>query len=327
MLGLIRSLGYIGLDSPQPEAWIGFAQDMLGMQARGPSSDGTVALRMDGKAQRFMIRKADSAGLGWLGFELDDATALDAMCARLESAGFAVNAGSAAERAGRSVDRLIYAQDPEGHRVEFYCGLAAATDVFQPGRPIGGFRTEHTASLGFGHAVLLTRQFAAQSRFYREVLGCGLSDFHGEPFPAEFLHVNARHHTIGLIGTQGAPGIHHIMCEYHHLDDLGRAYDLALARPDAIGVSLGRHLNDHVTSFYVRTPDRSLIELGWAGRLIDPDTWVAEELASPSLWGHVRHWLPPEGRARAEQMTRAMGAAGVRMPVHVMRSGAFDLPD
>ena len=55
------------------------------------------------------------------------------------------------------------------------------------------------------------------------------------------------------------------MLEYLDWDDVGRAYDMALERPESIGVSLGRHANDHVTSFYLRTPDGWMLELGWAG--------------------------------------------------------------
>jgi 2,3-dihydroxybiphenyl 1,2-dioxygenase len=323
MQGLVHGLGYVALRSPRVEAWRAFAGAWLGMEVVEGRATGSLALRLDERAHRFLIEPGEQAGLVALGLDVGNAAGLAAVAERLDRAGIAHRSGSGTEAAARAVEGLIIGADPEGNRIEFFHGLASARTRFSPGRPMGGFRT---GALGSGHAVLLVRDFAAQSRFWREVLGCGVSDFHGEPFPAEFLHMNARHHTIGLIGTEGATGVHHLMVEYQHLDDLGRAYDIALRSPESIGVSLGRHLNDHVTSFYARSPDGTLIEVGWAGRLIDPAHWQAEELASPSLWGHVRHWLPAERRARAEQMTLAMGEAGVRAPVHVSRSGAFELP-
>jgi hypothetical protein len=39
---------------------------------------------------------------------------------------------------------------------------------------------------------------------------------------------------------------------------------------DRIGVRLGRHSNDYMTSFHARTPDAFMIEYGWGGRSIDP---------------------------------------------------------
>ena len=48
--------------------------------------------------------------------------------------------------------------------------------------------------------------------------------------------------------------MHHMMVELFSLDDVGQAYDVALGEPDRIGVTLGRHTNDFMTSFYAKTP-------------------------------------------------------------------------
>ena len=51
-----------------------------------------------------------------------------------------------------------------------------------------------------------------------------------------------------------------------------------------------------MTSFYARTPSGFMVEYGWGGRDIAPDAWQPVELRDgPSLWGHERAWLPPEG--------------------------------
>ncbi|MCY1448072.1 2,3-dihydroxybiphenyl 1,2-dioxygenase [compost metagenome] len=104
------------------------------------------------------------------------------------------------------------------------------------------------------------------------------------------------------------------MLEYRDFDDLGRAYDIALERPESIGVTLGRHINDHVTSFYLKNPDGWMLELGWAGRTIGPD-WQVEELEGMSLWGHDRTWLPPDKREEARQILKELARKGVRVPV------------
>ena len=69
------------------------------------------------------------------------------------------------------------------------------------------------------------------------------------PFNAYFFHANPRHHSIAFIET-GRNAIHHLMVELFSLDDVGQCYDLALGEQDRIGVTLGRHINDEVTSFY-----------------------------------------------------------------------------
>ena len=171
--------------------------------------------------------------------------------------------------------------------------------------------------LGIGHTALLAGDFAGMRKLYHEVLGFQLSDRATRPFLAEFFHVNPRHHTLGLADAGTAAGVYHLMLEYLDWDDVGRAYDMALERPESIGVSLGRHANDHVTSFYLRTPDGWMLELGWAGRLIGAD-WQVAELPGMSLWGHDRTWLPPDKRAQARQILRDLAAQGLRAPVAVV---------
>ena len=87
----------------------------------------------------------------------------------------------------------------------------------------------------------------------------------------------------------------------------------------SIGVTLGRHTNDLMTSFYAKTPSSFMVECGWGGREIEPATWKPFEMhAGPSLWGHERIWLPPEDREVARQMRMRAAAAGRRAPVQVM---------
>ena len=48
-----------------------------------------------------------------------------------------------------------------------------------------------------------------------------------------------------------------------------------LTQPDRVGVTLGRHTNDFMTSFYCKSPSSFMIECGWGGREIDPANWQA----------------------------------------------------
>jgi hypothetical protein len=99
------------------------------------------------------------------------------------------------------------------------------------------------------------------------VFGFQLSDYILKPFRAFFMHVNPRHHSLALIET-GTNGMHHLMVELFSFDDVGQAYDIALTDPERIGVTPGRHTNDHVTSFYSRSPSGFTVEYGWGGRCV-----------------------------------------------------------
>jgi hypothetical protein len=108
------------------------------------------------------------------------------------------------------------------------------------------------------------------------------------------------------------------MVELFSLDDVGQSYDIALSQQERVSVTLGRHTNDLMTSFYARTPSSFMVECGWGGREIDP-TWQPFELTDgPSLWGHERVWLPPADRDVARNMRMRAAAAGLRAPVQVM---------
>jgi len=81
-------------------------------------------------------------------------------------------------------------------------------------------------------------------------------------------------------------GIVHLMIEVAALDDVGRALDRCARRGAPVSASLGRHANDLMVSFYVRTPGGFDIEYGTDGRLVDDATWVSRETTAVSLWGH-----------------------------------------
>jgi len=153
--------------------------------------------------------------------------------------------------------------------------------------------------------------------FYTKVLGFGLSDYIEKPFRAYFFHVNPRHHSLALIET-GKSGMHHLMVELFSLDDVGQSYDVALAE-ERVNVTLGRHTNDLMTSFYAKTPSSFMVECGWGGREIDPNNWQPVEMHhGPSLWGHDRVWLGEKDREVARDMRMNAAREGLRAPVQVL---------
>jgi len=77
------------------------------------------------------------------------------------------------------------------------------------------------------------------------------------------------------------------MVEVATLDDVGRALDRCTRRGGALSATLGRHANDQMVSFYVRTPGGFDIEYGTDGLLVDDATWVSRQTTAVSLWGHV----------------------------------------
>jgi 2,3-dihydroxybiphenyl 1,2-dioxygenase len=310
----LQSLGYIGIRTKSLDDWETYCTRFLGMQCVERSRS-TLALRMDDRKQRMMISHEDCEGPAFYGWEVEDAKTLDALAADLERSGVKVARGSRALATERRVQDLIVFSDPVGNRLEVFHGPEIAAEPFAPGRSISGFRT---GPLGMGHAVLKVERVDDVIPFYTNLLGFRLSDYFDKPFKAYFFHANPRHHSIAFIET-GECGIHHLMMELCYLDDVGQAYDIALRKPGMIGTTLGRHVNDQMTSFYSWSPSKFLIEYGWGGRTIDPKTWTPQERTEgPSLWGHDRSWLSPEALEQSRDLRMKVAAEGSRSPVNVM---------
>jgi 2,3-dihydroxybiphenyl 1,2-dioxygenase len=310
----IGALGYVGVHASSLEDWTSFGTRFLGMQLVD-KADKRIALRMDDRKQRILVNEDGGEGVAFFGWEAADAAALERCAARLEHAGVAVSRGSRALADARRVKDLIVLADPLGNRLEIFHGAESASDPFKPGRSISGFRT---GPLGMGHAVLHVKNINDVLPFYQDVLGFRLSDYMVRPFNAYFFHANPRHHSIAFIET-GRNATHHLMVELFSLDDVGQCYDLALGEEGRIGVTLGRHINDEVTSFYSNSPSGFMVEYGWGGRVIDVDNWEPEEVTwGPSMWGHDRMWMTQEKREEARAIRIAAAATGLRRPVNVI---------
>ena len=310
----LQSLGYVGLRARNLEDWAAFGENFLGMQVveRGRSA---LRLRMDDRSQRLIVEAGATEGPGFLGWEVADAAALEGLAARLEAADVRVERQPKSLADARRVEELIAFSDPLGNRLEAFYGAEIAAEPFRPGRAISGFRT---GPLGMGHVVLTVERIEDVQWFYQDVLGLRLSDYMLKPFKIYFFHVNPRHHSFAVLET-GQNGIHHLMVELYMLDDVGQAYDLALREEGRIAATLGRHTNDFMTSFYSHTPSGFLVEYGWGGRSIDPETWKPGELThGGSLWGHERGWIPPDQLAEARELRSGAAIEGHRAPVQVI---------
>ena len=319
---MLQALGYAGFGSSALDDWRQFGTGLVGLQAveRSPS---LLAFRMDDRKQRIVIDRSLPEGMRFFGWEVADAAALEALAARLEASEVDVAAEPQTLADTRRVRALISFHDPAGNRLEAFYGAEIDDTPFSPGRSISGFRT---GPLGLGHAVLTVENIDAVMPFYVDLLGFGLSDYMQRPFRAYFFHINARHHSLALIET-GKNGMHHLMVELFSLDDVGQCYDVALSQKDRVSVTLGRHTNDLMTSFYAKTPSSFMVECGWGGREIDPQTWRPFEMQDgPSLWGHERVWLPPADREVAREMRMRAAASGLRAPVQVIEGNYKLMP-
>lgn len=291
----LSSLGYLRIESTDVAAWREFGLKVLGMIEGTGSTPGALYLRMDDFPARLVIVPGEHDRLAAAGWECTNAAALQEVRHALEVEGVAYKEATAAELADRRVDEMITFADPSGNQLEVFCG--AALEHRRIVSPYG--HRFVTKEQGLGHVVLSTRDDAEALHFYRDVLGFHLRDSmrippqvvgrpaDGPPAWLRFFGCNPRHHSLAFLPMPTPSGIVHIMMEVEESDDVGLCLDRALRRKVPMSATLGRHVNDKMLSFYIKSPGGFDIEFGCEGlRVDDDDDWVARESTAVSLWGH-----------------------------------------
>lgn len=284
-------VAYLAVDTTDRAALDEFFATTIGLVPGDATADGASTWRNDEAAHRILVSDGPSDDARCLGIEAVDFAAFAATATRLAGAGFALTDGTEAEKQARRVDDLKHVVAPWGTRVELVLGLERIAAPFRSPLMPGGFLTE---GVGFGHVVFVTTEFDGADRFVTEGLGLRQSDWietelaPGIPLEVRFYHCNPRHHSIaiGRAPFELPAVLHHVMVETKQVDDVGRAFDRALASGRPIPNGLGRHDNDEMFSFYVVSPATFQVEVGHGARVIGDDWSDNRRYSLISRWGH-----------------------------------------
>ncbi|MFB9685400.1 iron-dependent extradiol dioxygenase HsaC [Amycolatopsis plumensis] len=290
----IRSLGYLRIEATDMAAWREYGLKVLGMVEGSGTDPDALYLRMDDFPARLVISPGSADRLAVTGWEVAHAAELAELRSRLDAASVPYKEGTPDELADRRVDELISFDDPSGNTQEVFHGVA-----LQHRRVVSPYGHKFvTGEQGLGHVVLSTKDDEASLRFYRDVLGFRLRDSmrlppqlvgrHADGPPAwlRFFGCNPRHHSLAFLPMPTPSGIVHLMVEVENTDDVGLCLDRAIRRKVPMSATLGRHVNDLMLSFYMKTPGGFDVEFGCEGRQVDDDNWIARESTAVSLWGH-----------------------------------------
>lgn len=290
----IRSLGYLRISATDVDAWRTFGLKVLGMVEGRGGVEGALYLRMDDFPARLVILPGEEDHLVASGWEAEHEAGLIDITARLDRAGVPWKEGTPEELADRQVNGLISFEDPSGNTLEVFHGVA-----LQHRRVVSPYGHRFvTGEQGLGHVVLSTEDDAEALTFYRDVLGFRLRDSMrlppeavgrpagGPPAWLRFFGCNPRHHSLAFLPMPTPSGIVHLMIEVGETDDVGLALDRARRQKVTMSATLGRHVNDQMLSFYMKTPGGFDVEFGTEGLEVDDVDWVARESTAVSLWGH-----------------------------------------
>lgn len=280
-------LAYLGIGASDLDHWQRFAADILGMEVDRRTSD-LLWLRMDDRAFRLFVTPNAMDDVSVVGWEVANAAEFARTVDRLESRGIRVTVASEDERRERQVLGLALFEDPDNLRHELSYGPLELPDrPFHSPRPLTGFKVRDG---GLGHLVLCVPDMAKATAFY-DALGLRISDIidvmvGDTMMPVSFMHINPRHHSLAIAQFPGKKRLHHIMLETLSLDDVGRALDVVEDQGIEVTMTLGRHTNDRMVSFYMRTPSGFEIEYGYGGREVDDHDWRVVRYTAQSIWGH-----------------------------------------
>lgn len=97
--------------------------------------------------------------------------------------------------------------------------------------------------------------------------------------PAKRLHFmhcnNGRHHSIAIFEASSESGCIHMMLEVDSMDEVGRAMGRQETHDVKLSATLGRHINDDMISFYMKTPSGFDMEYGCGCLVVDWNKYTA----------------------------------------------------
>jgi len=292
----VFALGYLRVFGADLAAWRRFAERVVGLMVTD-GGDGRLLLRMDEWVARFVVEETHAEGSTPEGPRVDDVIigwecrseeAWAAARRRVEEGGVVVREVEGPTAWCRGAFSFT---DPSGFRCELFYGgrRDPATQYVSP----LGVRFV-TGDQGMGHVTLFADEIEKSVDFYTEVLGFQVREgktTDDGTLRAVFMSPNTREHSLALLATPDASRVGHVLLEVDDLDAVGRAMDRCLDGLAPMTVSIGRHWNDQMVSFYLRTPSGFDVEYGFGGRRVTTDEWSRGEQGGSGLtstWGHRR---------------------------------------
>ena len=290
MASKIDALAYLVAQSTDLSKWQDYAENMLGMSTSQDAS-GSLNLKMDERDFRLQIEAGAEDRYLVSGWSVKDAATLGYVRAAIEAAGVGVQNAAAELCARRKVTALFSFADPSGNQHEVSYGYTGASTAFSSPIGVEGFVT---GEMGLGHTVLPALAMDDTLKFFANTLGFGVSDEFdfqmGPDAPVvriRFLHAgNPRHHSLALAEMPDPSGCVHAMVEVTSMTDVGKAHDRLQQRGEKLMATLGQHCNDHMTSFYMKTPSGFALEYGYGGITVELDKHQTTRHEAVSIWGH-----------------------------------------
>jgi catechol 2,3-dioxygenase len=243
---LISQMGHVALRTPDLEASVRHAIDILGLR-EVERSGGTVFLTCGRNHHDLQLIASDQAAVDHFSLEATSDSAFDEILARLEREGVRIAAKTPQEP---GLSRALRFVTPDGHTVEVYAGMAKD----QPAT----YNTVGIRPRKFAHTTIAVPDIAASENFFCKVLGFIPSDRMyvradgGTKDVAVWMRCNPDHHGLALIA--GAAGLRHCAWELENFSYLAVLGDHLASNGIKLEWGPGRHGPGNNLYTYHRDP-------------------------------------------------------------------------
>jgi 2,3-dihydroxy-p-cumate/2,3-dihydroxybenzoate 3,4-dioxygenase len=253
----LLDIRYVRLGTRDLDAADRFAREVVGLELAREEA-GARYYRSDDRDHTLVYFEGDPRD-HTAGFELRDASQLDAAASALSDRGFAVQRGNAEAREQRRVHDFISFSDLSGNRIDLVLRPQHSGRRHFPSRDAG--------ITGFSHIGLCSTDAPRDEAFWCGVLGARVSDRIGD---AALLRIDPVHHKVALFPTTRS-GIQHVNHQVASIDDVMRAWYQLREQGVRIVFGPGRHPTSGAVFLYFEGPDGMVFEYSTGVRHIAPE--------------------------------------------------------
>ena len=253
----LLDIRYVRLGTRDLVAADRFAREVVGLELARVEA-GAHYYRSDERDHTLVYFEGDPRDHS-VGFELRDASTLEAAAAALSDQGFAVTRGSTDASEQRRVHGFVSFTDLTGNRIDL---------VDRPHHSGSRhFASRDAGITGFSHVGLCSTDAPRDEAFWCGQLGARVSDRIGD---AALLRIDPVHHKIALFPTTRS-GVQHINHQVASIDDVMRAWYRLRELGMKIVFGPGRHPTSGAVFLYFEGPDGMVFEYSTGVRHIAPE--------------------------------------------------------
>jgi catechol-2,3-dioxygenase len=273
----VRRLGHATLTTPDLDRQVAYYTEIVGLTLLERDSKRAVLASKQG-FEAIALEPGAPNELARLAFQVAPGSDLSDVTREL------ARHGVKSERRGGispGVAEAIVFKDPKDTLIEVFSDYVfAGEDPVQAG----------IMPLKLGHVAYRVNDVQRVVKFYSDVLGFRVSDWHGDTFA--FLRCGPDHHTVNFVFDE-VPQLHHIAFEVKDWAEIQRACEWLAKNNIHLVWGPGRHIIGHNVAIYHRNVDKVRVEFFCEMDLMkdealgyfDPRPWHQDRPQRPKVWG------------------------------------------